>query len=518
MNEPNESTEFENWLQDDGPVALIIKQPMAPVDDEDPVIFPPTYPITTFKSRVHTIRDGDYRVSVELPPDTKADKNQKEGDQRPGYNIDRFPDGTNSCEIDSPQSQSNRIEPKFKKIKEGKLVPQIDIRVGTESVNLLDAGHRAADAVVRMSSLADKLHAAFVAAKSRNYFELAKYAPTSLVFGVWDSRSTYEKRQRILKAQIRATNILERSKSAQYTPAVDYIGTTAVGEEVEKEEAGTNNLSAEGMKHALSTQKVGGVMLTPQSKLVRTVNVNLAAIRELRGATDPQTKALQNYILGLALVAATLEPDLNLREGCNLRFKGDQSLKFVYRNSDDKPVKLKLQTVENFAETTARAFFVLAAIAFDEKDYRDATFETSVAEDFLSKSKADRDKISRLGPITAATLKLFEEQGKDPFKPVNEAIKTAKNKLGKAPKKNQPPVKNPDALLDITNTLKTISENKTLPDEAQVLAKKLLALSVNHDDSHAAIKEIDTEIKSFKKAGKAASTATVNTTAPATAT
>src|SRR5207245_1604681 len=196
--------------------------------------------------------------------------------------------------IDSPQSQGNRIEPKFKKkIKNGTLVPQIEIKVGKETVNLLDAGHRAADAVVRMSSLADRFHNAFVAARSRNYFELAKYAPTSLVFGVWDSRSTYEKRQRIVKAYVRATNVFERSRSAQYTPAVDYIGVGALGDEVEKEEGGKNNLSAEGMKHALSTQTVGGVMLTPGSKLVRTVNVNLAAIRELRGASDEQTEVLQ---------------------------------------------------------------------------------------------------------------------------------------------------------------------------------------------------------------------------------
>src|SRR6266571_6385660 len=153
MHNPNKESpmndQFDTWLKDDGPVALIIKQELRPVDDEDPVIFPPTYPMTTYKARVHTIRDGDYRVSIELPPDSKVDKSKKKEDQKPGYNIDRFPDGTNSCEIDSPQSQSNRIEPRFKKIKNGTLVPQIEIKVGKETVNLLDVGHRAADAVVR---------------------------------------------------------------------------------------------------------------------------------------------------------------------------------------------------------------------------------------------------------------------------------------------------------------------------------------------------------------------------------
>lgn len=491
------------WLDDDGPVALIIKQSLAPVDDEDPVIFPPTYPITTFKSRVHTVRDGDYRVSIELPQDSKADKNEKKSDQKPGYNLDRFPDGTNSCEIDSPQSQSNRIEPKFKKIKEGKLVPQIDIRVGKETVNLLDAGHRAADAVVRMSSLADKFHEAFVAARSRNYFELAKYAPTSLVFGVWDSRSTYEKRQRVLKAHIRATNVLERSKSAQYTPAVDYVGVGAIEEGVDSGKGDDNNLSAEGMKHALSIQTVGGVMLTPRSQLVRTVNVNVAVVRELRGASDEQSKILQQYILALSLVSAISEPDLNLREGCNLRFKSLPSMKLVYRSKKDEPVTLDVKQIEDFAESAAKAFFKSAGIEFDKKDHRDAVFETAVAEAFLSRSTEERKKITQLGPITAATLKRFDEQGEDPFKALTDKLKAAKKAIGKKPGgRNKPPTKNIEVLNEVSGALKAISENAALPDGAQSLAAELLTLSQAHEDSHAVIAEIEKQIKNFKKTKK----------------
>ena len=224
---------YDHWLREDGPVAIIIRQPLAPVDEDDPVIFPPTYPLNPWNGRVHTVRDGDYRVSIELPPDSKSDKKEGRDNQKPGYNIDRFPDGSNICEIDSPQSQSNRIEPRFKEeILDGTLVPQIVIRAGTETVNLLDAGHRAADAIVRMSSMASEFHQAFVAAKSGDFFELAKLAPTSLVFGVWDSRSTYVKVQRALKAYIRATNVLELSRSAQYSPAVDYVAVGAIDENV----------------------------------------------------------------------------------------------------------------------------------------------------------------------------------------------------------------------------------------------------------------------------------------------
>ncbi len=496
---------YTDWLTEAGPVAIIIKQPLAPVDDEDPVIFPPTYPMTTFKSRVHTIRDGDYRVSVELPPDPKAEKNERNEDQKPGYNIDRFPDGTNSCEIDSPQSQSNRIEPRFKRIREGKLVPQIAIKAGNETVNLLDAGHRAADAVVRMCSLADKFHSAFVAAKSRNYFELAKYAPTSLVFGVWDSRSTYEKRQRVLKAHIRATNVQERTRSAQYTPAVDYVSAGAIAEEVDSGRGESNNLSAEGMKHALSTQTVGGVALTSGSKLVRTVNVNLAAIRELRGENDEQSTVLQAYILGLALVAASADPDLNLREGCNLRFKGQESAKLVYRCKVDEPLALAQKEIEDFAEAAAKEFFKVAKIEFDKKDYPDARFESGAAEDFLSREEADRKKISQLGAITVATLKRFDEQKKDPFRIVADAVKAAKKTLGKAPKKNEPRVKNPKALSELHDALKALSDNNALGDAAKTLAAELLKLAQDHEDTHTAVSEIQTRLKDFRKVQHAGS-------------
>jgi hypothetical protein len=81
-------TQFTDLLKPDGPVAIVVKQVLAPVNEDDPIIFPPTYPLTTFRGRVHTVSDGDYRVSVELPPDPKAKKNEKGADQTAGYNID----------------------------------------------------------------------------------------------------------------------------------------------------------------------------------------------------------------------------------------------------------------------------------------------------------------------------------------------------------------------------------------------------------------------------------------------
>jgi hypothetical protein len=93
-----------------------------------------------------------------------------------------------------------------------------------------------------------------------------------------------------------------------------------------------------------------------------------------------------------------------------------------------------------------------------------------------------------------------------------------KKKLGQGPKRGQPPAKNIEALLDLTNALKAISENATLPNEVQEFAKKLLELSENHEDSHSAVKEIEMKVKAFKKDAKAASGLTATTPASAEAT
>lgn len=523
MAELSQYAEFTKLLDADGPIALIIKQDLAPDDEEERIIFPPTYPLTTFKNRIQRFEHGEYRVSIELPPDSKRDKNEKKDNQRPGYQIDHFPDGTNICEIDSIQSQSNRIEPKFKTTKDGSLVPQVIIKVGSQTVNLLDAGHRAADAVVRMSSLAAEFHNAWTAAKAGDLFGLARLAPTTIVFGGWDSRSSQAKLQRLIKAHIRATNVQERTRSAQYTPAADYVGAGALDESVNAGEDDKNNLSQEGMKHALSTQTVGGVVLTKTSRLVRTVNVNLAAIRQLRAlgerptpggsATDEEktkafeestrirTRLLREYILALTLLAAFSPPDLNLREGCNLQTKGDAKTTLVQNRRKDAGI-ISASNIECFAEYAAKQFFTATETDFHKKDLT-GIFESNVAERFLSMPTAERDKVRALGPITDETLRWYADQQKDPFKLVVNEIKAVKKSIGKRPGRKQPPVKNVDALKKIADALKALSEDTNADDDARELAKTLEMQARDHEDSHTALDDINSKIKEFKKPKKA---------------
>ena len=200
---PDNLAQFDQWLKDDSDVAaLVMRQWFEPVEGKDAVIFPPTYPIEQDKA---------------------------------GYNIDHFEDGTNVCQIDSVGSQANRMEPIFKREKYKHLVPQVVIKAGDDAgdreVHLLDAGHRAADAIVRFSTIGPELYEAFDAFQRQgNAEKLARIAPTSIVFGSWDSRATQAKLPRIVRSVIRAFNVQPMHRSAQYSTIA---GEILEGPEVE---------------------------------------------------------------------------------------------------------------------------------------------------------------------------------------------------------------------------------------------------------------------------------------------
>lgn len=202
-------TRFDKYLAPDGPAALVIREHLIPVEGADGIFFPATY----------------------------AAKKQGESG---GYNIDYENEhdhsGRNVALVDSVGSQANRIEPMFAEGEYSKLVPQIIIRAGTKRINLLDAGHRAGDAIARCSGLGEELRAAFTAVNRGNALNIAKLAPTSLVFGVWDSRDTQAKLPRLITSTVRAYNVRKLTRSAQYIPAIDYVKEGLLDEPASKEE------------------------------------------------------------------------------------------------------------------------------------------------------------------------------------------------------------------------------------------------------------------------------------------
>jgi len=356
-------TLFDSWLAANGPVALRLRQRLLPVEADESgraVIFPPTF----------------------------ADI---------GYNIDTLADGTRVATIDTVGSQANRLEPIFKKTPEGQaenplasLVPQIEIvlhkgggRKGTnkdaehvEKRSLLDLAHRSADAVVLASpTLAGEIAKAFEALRNKgDAAPLCTLAPTSLVFGVWDSRGgSGEKRPRLVRSIIRAWDVEVLHSAAQFNSVWKALSEEQQKELEKEAKAKKIKLSVKGFADAPATFRtdknqfingapnpearvLGGVLA--KGTIERDVTINLVALRGLRGKDDAETKEVQKYLLGLALLAATADLELFLREGCLLRY-ADKNNEWtaVPRRGDPNPVILpEHEQLVGYARDAAESF------------------------------------------------------------------------------------------------------------------------------------------------------------------
>lgn len=361
---------LNDWATNaDGPVALRLKQELLPVE-ESRIIFPPTY----------------------------ADI---------GYNIDTLSDGTQVATIDSVGSQANRLEPIFKSEStkpDDWLVPQIDIVIRKEDCggceacrenresdgtkkkvpcmrprevtrSLLDVAHRAADAVVQSSPDLLKLIApAFKALQRGDAGPLCAIAPTSLVFGVWDSRGdSGEKRPRLVRSIIRAWDVEPLHAAAQFNSVWKLLDEEQQ-EELKKEAKAKTDLSEKGLADAPGVFRpkikapqyvngspnpearvLGGVLV--KGRVEREVTVNLVALRGLRGANDDETNAIRKYLLGLSLKAATADIELFLREGCLLRYAENGDAWFqVPRRGEPTPVAWSVRMLEDYVEDVATHF------------------------------------------------------------------------------------------------------------------------------------------------------------------
>jgi CRISPR-associated protein Csb1 len=345
---------LNSWLVADGPVALRLRQRLLPVEADESgrgIIFPPTY----------------------------ADI---------GYNVDTLADGTRVATIDTVGSQANRLEPIFKSNKDSAgnernplaaLVPQIEIILHkgsskkgkgkneadagdgatyVEKRSILDLAHRSADAVVMACpTLAPEIAKAFEALRlDGNAAPLAAIAPTSLVFGVWDSRGgTGEKRPRLVRSIIRAWDVDILHSAAQFNSVWKALSDEQKDELKREAKAKKTELSEKGFADAPATWKpktklphfvdgapnlearvLGGVLA--KGPIERDVTINLVALRGIRGKDANETAEVQKYLLGLALLAATADVELFLREGCLLRYANDDVWTQVPRRGEPSQV------------------------------------------------------------------------------------------------------------------------------------------------------------------------------------
>lgn len=351
---------LDKWATDStGPVALHLKQRLLPVEVPDGqsedgqtagVIFPPTY----------------------------ADI---------GYNIDTLADGTCVATVDSVGSQANRLEPIFKSESSKRddwLVPQIQIKLNKDrTISLLDLAHRAADAVVRSSPGLLKLaQEAFDSLRKGNAGPLCKLAPTSLVFGVWDSRGdSGEKRPRLVRSIIRAWHVEPLHAAAQFNSISKHLDGKQ-REELEKavkDKDKKGKLSSAGFADAPAVFRrvsnnaakhmtefrdgspnadrrvLGGVLA--RGPIERQVTVNFVALRALRGENDAESKAIRKYLLGLSLMAATTDIELFLREGCLLRYADEKDSWYqVPRRGSPSEVALEKSVIGLYVNDAAKQF------------------------------------------------------------------------------------------------------------------------------------------------------------------
>jgi CRISPR-associated protein Csb1 len=412
------NSDLDAWATNpDGPVALRLKQELLPVE-ESRIIFPPAY----------------------------ADI---------GYNIDTLSDGTRVATIDSVGSQANRLEPIFRSDSKDYnewLVPQIEIVIRREDCgeceackknaaagatkkakkeackqpcevtrSLLDLAHRAADAVVQSSpELLKLIGPAFKKLQQGDAGPLCVIAPTSLVFGVWDSRGdTREKRPRLVRSIIRAWDVEPLHAAAQFNSLWKLLDDEQ--QEALTKEAKTKKvkLSEKGLADAPSVFRpkikvpqyqngspnpeariLGGVFV--KGRIEREVTVNLVALRGLRGANGDETTAIRKYLLGLSLVAATADIDLFLREGCLLRYaeNGDAWYQ-VPRRGEPTSITLDAATVKNYAMGTVGHFRSKWPETFKDQWLKDAQqspvlkyeFDLAEAKKLLGKKTAEEEAV-----------------------------------------------------------------------------------------------------------------------------
>jgi CRISPR-associated protein Csb1 len=325
-------TQYDDLLKDDADVAVIvIRERLRPAQGARGVFFPPTFAATGRGK-------SDYQLDWFAPRD--EDRRTPEEAAKAGVIANR-------CTVDSVPSQANRLEARLLKYS-GTSIPRVTItgsRVGQGSIDLLEVGHRVGDAVVRYSKNGDQdgfepFEAALQAYVKGDAAPLAKLAPTSLVFGHWDSRdsatkkSTKSKARRLIRSEIVAFNVQKVTKRSQYWSSID----PEVSQELEQilkeaKEAAQDNPESKnpasqlGMTDVPAPESPGGVIAF--GPIERTAIIALSGVRALatfKPATDSgvteidadKTLALRRYLFALALASAADPGVWDLREGCIL--------------------------------------------------------------------------------------------------------------------------------------------------------------------------------------------------------
>ena len=274
------SPSIKDLIADTTLVAITLRQTLEPVEGRDVPIFPPTYP---------------------------PNRDRKNHRFDTPYTINESTHGTWVCDLDSVQSQANRMETAFTGML-ADVIPHHVVQAGNRQADLTALPHRVADASIRATNFAERIRSCFEAIESGDPVPLARIAPTSLVYGAWDSRDTHVRLPRAVRSEIRAYDVSIFTRSAQYSGTFeqDILGLNdrewKKGAEV-------------GFAPTPSVDQPGGILV--RGEIVQAASILLNVLRKYR--TADASDVLPAYLLGLALGAlVTTGREYHLRSGCAL--------------------------------------------------------------------------------------------------------------------------------------------------------------------------------------------------------
>ena len=302
-------------------VAVVAKQRLRPVEGVGSPFFPPTY-----------LGSND----------------------KPTYCVSPLGDGKNLCTVDSVQSQANRVEEALMDEPYRSLIRKVEVTAklpneGSKTLDMLQLGHRLADAAVTFSDIAGQAHAA-LRSFTNGPDEIAKLSPMSLLCGLWESRGedTQLKIPRAFSATITARDVRELRRMATFT-----------GSFWSKELGLEGTRSTEGLDPVPAGEALGGVVA--EGEILRTATLNLIALRQNCKVlpTQPASPAAR-YVFGLGLVAMTMQPEIFLRQGCLLVADGEATVRVVTRNGQETDFALSHADALAFAQAAAAEFGVSA--------------------------------------------------------------------------------------------------------------------------------------------------------------
>ena len=150
---------IKELIGDEDLVALTYRQVLEPVEGRGAPVHPPTYP-------------------------GPRGKRAREDECRAEYAINEIGNGVRICELDTVQSQANRMESSYRGALAG-VIPRHVVEAGGHRADLTELPHRLADASIRATDLAAAIRGCFEAFAAGDAVPLARLAPTSLVYGAW---------------------------------------------------------------------------------------------------------------------------------------------------------------------------------------------------------------------------------------------------------------------------------------------------------------------------------------------